>query len=378
LIQTNGCLLLNTNQTLTLSGVCPTRRISWRYGVPRLFCGRRFFHLHGLWDQHVHGLVCTNGGKTLLFQAGVTNTVADYGALTLSGSNVSNLILRSTLDGTAWKLNVSSLANQTVNFVDVTNSDALVGWELRSTPSIRLAAARTRIGTSSSGTNVWTGTSNTAWALSTNGAWARAPSRPIPFKFRQGSRGIRHWARTRRSTAWRSRMGASLKPCRIHLTVTTNAVLAGALIASGTETITLQADADFTGGSFTPAFSTVSLAGSGAQSINLANLIFYQHQCGQQRRHGGLWERFSRPPGCSAKPRAAMPSCRARRLRYGISSCRVRQQAQTSSCGVRPPARVGNWRCPVIAPCRAWTFRIVMPAGDCPLPPFRQRIPAAI
>ncbi|MEI6514955.1 MAG: hypothetical protein WCO77_03165, partial [bacterium] len=63
------------------------------------------------------GLTCTNAGKTLLFQAGKTNTVAAQGRLTLTGAEATSLILRSTADSTAWKLNVDPTVAQTIEYV---------------------------------------------------------------------------------------------------------------------------------------------------------------------------------------------------------------------------------------------------------------------
>jgi len=48
------------------------------------------------------------------------------------------------------------------------------------------------------------------------------------------------------------------------------------LIASNTETITILADVDFTGGAVTAAYSTVVIGGVGSQAVNLGNQSFYK------------------------------------------------------------------------------------------------------
>ena len=69
---------------------------------------------------------------------------------------------------------------------------------------------------------------------------------------------------------------ASLSLAGYDLTVRRNATVAGAITASATEIIAFQTNADFTGGAFTAARSTVMLTGSGDQSVNLADLVFYR------------------------------------------------------------------------------------------------------
>ncbi len=83
----NGCLTVSSNQTLVLSGVWSNAaNFTAQSGSRVVFAGgaSSTSTIYGV--STFMGLTCTNGGKTLLFQAGKTNLVAAYGTLALSGS----------------------------------------------------------------------------------------------------------------------------------------------------------------------------------------------------------------------------------------------------------------------------------------------------
>jgi len=74
-------------------------------------------------NTNFYNLTCLIGGKTINFTAGSTQTISE--TLTLTGSSSSFITLCSTSAGTAWNLNDSGL--NSVNFVDVADSDASLG-----------------------------------------------------------------------------------------------------------------------------------------------------------------------------------------------------------------------------------------------------------
>jgi len=74
-------------------------------------------------DATFNNLTCTTAGKTVNFTAGTTQAVS--GLLTLTGTSASAITLQSTSGGTAW--NLTNTGGNSVNFVDVQDSDASSG-----------------------------------------------------------------------------------------------------------------------------------------------------------------------------------------------------------------------------------------------------------
>jgi len=279
LIRNKGYLVVNTNQSLTLSGIWSNAANFDAYSGSRIvFAGGTSSTSTVYGANTFMGLICTNAGKTLLFQAGKTNKVAAYGTLMLGGSGTSPLVLRSTVDNTPWKLNVSSLAGQAVEYVDVKDADAMtgVGTAISALNSTDSGGNTNWLFIGGGQTNVWTGYSNTAWTVSTNWSLGRAPIADDFITIPTAKPRYPTLSLTIMVNGLELQSGASLNLSGYDLTMTRDATLAGTLQASGTETITFQANVDFTGGAITAAHSTVLLAGGGDQSINLANLTFYK------------------------------------------------------------------------------------------------------
>jgi len=279
LIRNQGYLLLRTNQALTLSGIWSNgANYSSQWGSQVIFAGGISSTSTIYGASTFMGLTCTNASKTLLFQAGKTNTVSAQGRLTLKGSERNSLMLRSTTNDTVWKLNVSSSAAQDIEYVDVKDSDAMTG----------VGTAVTAVNSQNSGnnlnwrfitvvvgeTNVWTGAGNTVWSSRTNWSLDRAPGEDdfILIPPSKPCYPVLDAAQT--VNGIKIQPGASLALAGYNLTVKQMATVAGSLMASATETITFQSSVDFTGGAFIPARSTTVLAGNGDQSVNLGNLTF--------------------------------------------------------------------------------------------------------
>jgi len=279
LIRNGGYLLLRTNQTLTVNGIWSNAaNFVSQSGGQVIFAGGASSTSTVYGASTFMGLTCTNAGKTLLFQAGKTNTVTAYGMLTLRGYGSSNLVLRSTVDNTSWKLNVSSLAGQSVAYVDVKDSDAMtgVGTAVSALHSADSGGNANWIFLGGGQTNEWTGASNTAWAISANWSLGRAPIADDCVRIPSSKPRYPILGLAITVNGMELQTGASLDLGGHDLTVTSDAALAGVFRASGTETITFQANVDFKGGTFTPARSTVLLADGGDQFVNLANLTFFK------------------------------------------------------------------------------------------------------
>jgi hypothetical protein len=275
IIRGSAVLQLNTNQSLTVNGSFSNgNAFVAEPGSTLQLGGSNAATVYG--SQTFASLVCTNAGKTLLFEAGRTNTVLD--GLTLKGDATADLVLRSSQDGVQWRLSVTNAAAQHVEYVDVRDSKADVGFatQIRATYS------------TNSGNNVnwsfaevgvvdtWIGTSNTAWTVAANWDLGRAPL--ITDSGVVISNGCPNYPLL--DTA-RELPPLTLMPGSVfnlngqNLTVAGDAVFGGTLTAAGTETLTLLGNADFTGGSFVPANSTVTIGGSNAQSFVSAGERFH-------------------------------------------------------------------------------------------------------
>ena len=182
------------------------------------------------------------------------------------------------MDNTPWKLNVSSLAGQAVDHVDVKDSDAMagVGTAVSALYATDSGGNTNWIFLAGGQTNEWTGGSNTAWATSANWSLGRAPISDDFVKIPAAKPRYPVLGLAITVNGLELQTGASLDLNGQDLTVTSDAMLAGTFRASGSETITFQAGVDFTGGTFTPVQSKVSLAGSGDQFVNLADLTFFK------------------------------------------------------------------------------------------------------
>ncbi len=281
ILRNRGNLVLQTNQTLTVGG-------SWSNaatftaltGSEVVFAGAAGSTAVVYGSSTFVGLICTNGGgQTLLFQAGQTNTLAALGRLRLKGNETAtNLALRSTADGVPWRFNVAGSTDQAVSFVDVKDSDALTGGgaEVSAINSLDHGGNSNWVFLTVGGceTNVWTGAGNTVWSQKGNWSLDRVPTETDFIRIPSAMPRYPALDDNRSVSGMEIQSGASLDLAGFNLQVTGDATVAGALRASGTETITFQEDVDFTGGSFRERQSAVVLAGSGAQNVDLANLSF--------------------------------------------------------------------------------------------------------
>ncbi len=281
LIQNNGYLILGSNQNLQVSGIWSNAaRFAAQYGSQVVFVWGNAATSSVYGTNTFMGLTCTNAGKTLLFQNGKTNKVAALGRLLIRGTESSNVVLRSTTNGAAWRLNVDAGAAQDVAYVDVKDSDAMtgVGAEVTAMNSLNSGSnLNWKFTTVTVGeTNVWNGNSNSVWSARGNWSLDRAPVVDDFIRIPGGCpyNPVLDSALTLHAITLNT--GASLSLAGYNLTVVTKASLNGSVVATGTETLTLQADADFSGGAFSAARSSLVLAGEGVQTVNLGNLSFYR------------------------------------------------------------------------------------------------------
>jgi hypothetical protein len=277
IIRKSGNLAIATNRSLTVSG-------TWSNGASFAACfgGSVVFAGSGTSTSTVYGtnmfmdFVCTTAGKTLEFQAGASNGIQSQGQFMLTGSESTNIFLRSTVSNSSWRLNVSAAANQSISHVDVQDSDASYGASVRAVSSIDSGRNTNWVFISGVQTNVWTGNSNTVWGVSGNWSLGASPISSDVAVIPSGRPRYPVLDASRRVNGIEIQTNASLSLAGYDLTVATNATITGTLVASGSETITFRADMSFAGGgAFAAAASTVVIGGSGPQSFNPANQSFY-------------------------------------------------------------------------------------------------------
>jgi len=212
-------------------------------------------------------LVCTNVAKTINFEDGETTDVEEV--LRFVGPSNTGLLLRSTSPGTQWILDVDSATTEvTVEYVDAEYSDARPDLPVLTLYSKDSGSNSNWFFTVAGLTNWWTGGSSTTWSDNDNWSLGRPPAAfDGGLVISNNCANYPTLPSDKTFPYFEMKNPSSLSLGGNNLTVTNDAVIAGSLTATGTELLTFKQDVDFTSGTFTPAKSTVLLAGTGAQSI---------------------------------------------------------------------------------------------------------------
>ena len=217
-------------------------------------------------------LACDAAGKTISFQAGSTQTIA--GALALSGAPGAPLTLQSSDPGEVWNLTVADDAEIAVAYVAVSNSVAAASAGIAAVNSIDNGGnVNWTFPTAPAGETVtWTGAAGASWTRAANWSTARVPIPTdrvvIPAT---GTNPVLATVTTVASLTVAP--GAALSLAGHALTVTGEVDVAGALVASAAETVTCRSDVTIR--AFDAASSTLLIAGSGTQAIDLAGLALH-------------------------------------------------------------------------------------------------------
>ena len=219
-------------------------------------------------------LVCTNVAKQINFEAGATTDVDED--LLLSGDGAPNLVLRSTSDGTQWLLDVDAAAAQTVENVDVKDSNADAGATISALTSTDSLNNSNWVFAAVGATNIWTGGVDNGWSTGGNWTEGRAPiAGDIEVVISNGTYDP-VLPSAQEVNAFTVDAGAILYLSNYNFTVNNDADINGSIVATSTETLTLKGNVDFTGGDFTEVESTVLLAGTNAQSVTSAGETCYR------------------------------------------------------------------------------------------------------
>ena len=216
-------------------------------------------------------LICTNVARTLLFEAGTTNTVTGTAGLKFLGVDAANLLaLESASPPSKWYFKVPSAAQGQLKYLAVSNSWAVTNGAAQ----ITAVTSEDRGGNtnwifSNPTDKYWISLSDTNWNTADNWSPSGAPTADdLSITISNGTAAA---TLMDASYTFNGRLtiqsGATLNLNGKTLTVNGAVTNQGAINAAGSETLTLSGDVDFTGGgSYTPATSTLKLAAAAAGS----------------------------------------------------------------------------------------------------------------
>ena len=215
--------------------------------------------------------VCEEPYKVIRF---ATNDVAalqivDGGLMRVMGSEEDEdgvVSLLSETDGTPWKLKVGADVTQEMQYIKVADSDATVGAMASAMDSVGDDFSKDHnwsIVTVVKGELItWTGAAGSAFGDVGNWDLGRAPLKSDKVKIPAGCANYPTLGAAVEALELEVEAGASLSLGGFDLTVKDNLKVAGALVCSGFETMTVKGLSDFTGSQVTPAHSTLLITGS--------------------------------------------------------------------------------------------------------------------
>jgi len=226
--------------------------------------------------------VCTNLAKTLVFEAGMINTMTSSAKMQgVADADGSRLKLRSTQEDTQWNLHVlSGVASEDklFEFVDAQDSDARSPGTAISAVSSKDSGNNSNWVFGATGqTNVWHGAAGTSWSAAGNWSLGYAPTTDdSKVVISNGAPDYPVLSGDVLINAFEMEAGTTLQLSNQDLTLNGIGTIAGTITASGSETVTFKSNAVFTGaGSLTPAQSTVKLAATGPQSLTTLGNTFH-------------------------------------------------------------------------------------------------------
>jgi hypothetical protein len=235
------------------------------------------------------GVVCNAAGKTLLFQGGQTNAMLK--ALTIAGANLNPVSLMPATAGQQWYIKATNTASPlAISYVVVSNSTAVTssgGQILTAQFSYPATVGDDNSDNGNVNWNfpepkhkVWDGSDGASWGTVENWTPSGVPqdsdlSITIPS-------GMPNQPALNTIYSYSCPItisnGATLNLNGNNLTLSGALTNMGAIMATASETLSCSKDVDFTGGTFTPASSTLKLnaAAAGSQTFKPSNCTFYR------------------------------------------------------------------------------------------------------
>jgi hypothetical protein len=274
LLGVNARFRVNTNQTFTVSGVWsnggaytpgPGSRvvISGTGGSADVYGSSTFAEL-----------AIEAPGKTINFELGTTNGVLEQ--LILTGNSGSELVLQSMSGGSQWGLNVDPAAIQTIQDVDVRDSDAAAGAAAVALDSTDTGNNVNWVFATAGQIDIWTGASNTEWGVAANWNLGRGPiAADAKTVISAASSNFPTLPSDQTLNHVEIQAGATLYLGGYNLTVPSVLDVDGILVASSNETISANGDVDFSFGIFSNAQSHFVITGSNTPTVTSHAEGFY-------------------------------------------------------------------------------------------------------
>jgi hypothetical protein len=253
------------------------------------FAGTNEVTVYG--DNMFDSLVVTGVTKQINFQAGATQDVDNV--FTLEGPGAPTLLLRSASPGAQWYLNLDAGVGVSIDYVDVSDSNADHGTAVAAGNSVDSGNNDNWVFGSAGQTNIWVGPTSTGWGEVSNWTLGRAPIGDDAAVVISNGTFDPTMPSAQTFNNLEVQSGAVLSMATYGLTVNADAIVAGTIIATGTETIAVSnltltgtltlagaetvliaGNANFTGGTFTKASSHAILNGSIAQTVTSAGQSF--------------------------------------------------------------------------------------------------------
>ena len=281
---------VDANQSLTVYG-------GWSNGYAFAAGTDATVELAGTDTVNVYGdntfdtLVVTGVTKQINFQAGATQDVDNV--FTLEGPGAPTLLLRSASPGAQWFLNLDAGAVTSIDYVDVSDSNADHGTAAAAGNSVDSGNNDNWVFGSAGQTNIWVGPTSTDWGEVSNWTLGRAPIGDDAAVVISNGTFDPTMPSAQTFNNLEVQAGAVLSIATYGLTVNADTTVAGTIIATGsetiavsnltvsgaltlagTETVLIAGNANFTGGTFTKASSHAILNGSIAQTLTSAGQSF--------------------------------------------------------------------------------------------------------
>ena len=222
--------------------------------------------------------LCEVPGKTLRFgDSNSAVSIVGGGVLEVNGTEAEKVYLRGLTADMVWNLRLLEGSSTSMQYVDVADSDAtgsvihpIARDSKDSGNNIGWTFVTVKVGE----TNKWTGAVSELWSEGGNWSLGRKPySTDVVIIENEGM--SPQLDAVTEVYQLRIESGARLALNGRALVVSNDCRVAGALVCSASEPITLLGDVDFSAGMLTPASSTVTVAGEGDRTVTLDQTAFH-------------------------------------------------------------------------------------------------------
>ena len=313
-------------------------------------------------DTAFANLVCTTPGKKLVFASGSTTTVAADGVLQFAGTGEAPVVLRASEPGTAWNLVADATVAQSVENVDVADSDASSGATITAINGVGANTVNWTFVTAYPGQLLtWTGAESSAWGVGANWDAGRAPITTDRILIPAGTPHSPSLQVATTIAELTVNSDARLSLGGLDLTVTGDASIAGTVAASAAETLAVGGALSLAG-DYTGSEQALVLNGTAAQTASFSSDAIYSVRLANASADGVTVS------GALATSYLACETAEATAIRFdsgaSVSATLglvLKGTAATPNLTLAP-ARSGTWS--IKAPVRADVSGVVVSGGD--------------